>query len=248
MSLDPSKLENLVTLADGAQRARCPACAEAGQDGKGEHLRIYPDGRFGCCVFVRDREHRRRIFALAGDRESRGIELKAPALKTAVEVQSGILGRLGRVFTNPKQGVGKPSDSSEGSDGSDASFQVGEAIEEARTLRTAVSESKTPAADLYGNGEFDFRTPRTPISYLRAYGEKMDGIEEIDMCGCAPTRKEFSTGVRGVREQEPAFPHLLADGTLVIPFDSAERYHWWKGGQSVATTRAELEATYKEAR
>jgi hypothetical protein len=28
----------------------------------------------------------------------------------------------------------------------------------------------------------------------------------------------------------------------VIPFDSPERYHWWKGGQSVAVTRRECEA------
>ena len=35
-------------------------------------------------------------------------------------------------------------------------------------------------------------------------------------------------------------PYLLSDGTLVIPFNSPERYHWWKGGQSVRQTRAEL--------
>jgi hypothetical protein len=38
-------------------------------------------------------------------------------------------------------------------------------------------------------------------------------------------------------------PYLTADGTLVIPFDSPERYHWWKPDgerQSVATTMAEV--------
>ncbi|MEI8292238.1 MAG: hypothetical protein WCH99_22435, partial [Verrucomicrobiota bacterium] len=38
-------------------------------------------------------------------------------------------------------------------------------------------------------------------------------------------------------------PYLTADGTLVIPFDSPERYHWWKpdgARQSVATTLAEV--------
>lgn len=35
-------------------------------------------------------------------------------------------------------------------------------------------------------------------------------------------------------------PYLAADGTLVIPFDSDPKYHWWKGGQSVALTRAEV--------
>jgi hypothetical protein len=35
-------------------------------------------------------------------------------------------------------------------------------------------------------------------------------------------------------------PHLTSGGTLVIPFNSPERYHWWKGGQSVLETIAEL--------
>ena len=37
-------------------------------------------------------------------------------------------------------------------------------------------------------------------------------------------------------------PFLTADGTLSIPFDSPERYHWWKNGQSVAATLAEVRA------
>jgi hypothetical protein len=37
-------------------------------------------------------------------------------------------------------------------------------------------------------------------------------------------------------------PFLTAGGTLSIPFDSPERYHWWRGGQSVAETLAEVRA------
>ena len=37
-------------------------------------------------------------------------------------------------------------------------------------------------------------------------------------------------------------PYLTLGGDLVIPFDSDPKYHWWKGGQSVKATRAELEA------
>lgn len=66
MSLDLSKLQCLADAADGGKQARCPACAELGQDRKGEHLRIYTDGRFGCCVHPKNLEHRKRIFALAG--------------------------------------------------------------------------------------------------------------------------------------------------------------------------------------
>jgi len=35
-------------------------------------------------------------------------------------------------------------------------------------------------------------------------------------------------------------PFLTAGGDLSIPFDSPERYHWWRGGQSVEQTRAEV--------
>ena len=37
----------------------------------GEHLRIYPDGRFGCCVHPKDGDHRKRIFALVGRAQAR---------------------------------------------------------------------------------------------------------------------------------------------------------------------------------
>jgi len=37
--------------------------------------------------------------------------------------------------------------------------------------------------------------------------------------------------------------YLSPDGTLVIPFDSDAKYHWWKGGpgvQSVQSTHTEV--------
>jgi hypothetical protein len=37
-------------------------------------------------------------------------------------------------------------------------------------------------------------------------------------------------------------PFLTAGGDLSIPFDSPERYHWWRGGQSVAQTLQEVRA------
>jgi len=37
-------------------------------------------------------------------------------------------------------------------------------------------------------------------------------------------------------------PYLTPGGDLVIPFDSDPKYHWWKGGQSVKATIAELKA------
>ena len=66
MSLDVAKLEKVRELSGGLVQARCPACAEGGHDRTGEHLRIYPDGRFGCCVHPKDSDHRKRIWALVG--------------------------------------------------------------------------------------------------------------------------------------------------------------------------------------
>ena len=43
-------------------------------------------------------------------------------------------------------------------------------------------------------------------------------------------------------------PHLTPGGTLVIPFDSEPKYHWWKGGQSVEKTRAEVLAKLEAER
>lgn len=77
--LDIAKLEKARRLSGDIVQARCPACAEAGQDRKGEHLRIFPDGRFGCCVAAGEKEHRRRIFALAGIKTLRGFIVRQPA-------------------------------------------------------------------------------------------------------------------------------------------------------------------------
>ena len=50
MALDTAKLENVVSKPNGMFTARCPACAEDGADTKGEHLAVFPDGKFGCVV------------------------------------------------------------------------------------------------------------------------------------------------------------------------------------------------------
>jgi hypothetical protein len=65
MSLDLTKLEKVRT-AHGKTIARCPACAETGEDRDGKHLAIFEDGRFACVTHQGDKEHRRRIFELAG--------------------------------------------------------------------------------------------------------------------------------------------------------------------------------------
>lgn len=69
-SLDESLLVNVKNNSDGSHQAGCPACMENGSDKSHNHLRIFPDGRFGCAAFPSDSQHRRRIFSLVGRRVS----------------------------------------------------------------------------------------------------------------------------------------------------------------------------------
>jgi len=65
MALDLKKLEGVRRVGDKII-ARCPACAASGHDERGEHVVLYPDGRFGCVKHQGDAEHRRLIWKLAG--------------------------------------------------------------------------------------------------------------------------------------------------------------------------------------
>ena len=236
MSFDVSKLVNIRELDGNILQARCPACAEGGNDRSGDHLRIYPDGRFGCCVHPKDANHRKRIWALAGHK----VHL-SPAASVSIRLQpSG-----GSAVSQSVKAVL-------------STFTV-------RTLRTPVSESVSSGAKPFHPSSASkindrsqpelqskyFRTLRTPIFNPRAYVRG-----DIDM----PMYKDSDNGVLPVLTHLPTttanlprtvavpdgqasirLPFLTADGTLSIPFDSDPKYHWWKlGGQSVEQTRAEV--------
>ena len=121
MSLDISKLENVRKRGEKVT-ARCPACSQAGHDQKGEHLVVGVDGRFACVVYPGDsvdaKEHRKRIFALCGDREIKPLAVQSPGLGrlgrvnqtylASAPLTNGLLGRLGRVFEThlePERGL-----------------------------------------------------------------------------------------------------------------------------------------------
>lgn len=74
--LDTTLLERVRHRA-GKIIARCPACAEAQQDHRADHLVIFPSGKFACAAHPGDGEHRRRIFALAGVRSDAPDEPEA---------------------------------------------------------------------------------------------------------------------------------------------------------------------------
>jgi hypothetical protein len=83
--------------------------------------------------------------------------------------------------------------------------------------------------------DFNAGTLGTGISMSRAHAREDN----------TKTFKELKRGVPSVPEDLEVLPpiaavlrlpFLTADGTLVIPFDSPERFHWRKRGQSVAET------------
>jgi hypothetical protein len=63
--LDLRLLENVIDKGD-IIHARCPACALDEADRSGNHLAIFADGKFGCAAHPRDRDHNRKIIAVAG--------------------------------------------------------------------------------------------------------------------------------------------------------------------------------------
>jgi hypothetical protein len=213
MSLDVVKLEKVRELAGGIVQARCPACAEGGHDRTGEHLRIYPDGRFGCCVHPKDGEHRKRIWALAGVRQPGTFSLRIktqPALPAVRSVKAAL-----------------------------TAFAAG-------TLGTLKTESENGVPNISSSPVADFGTLGTAEVKLRACARVDSTTADIDKGDFQEKLKDSESAVLTVPSGE-RLPFLTAGGDLSIPFDSPERYHWWRGGQSVAQTLLEVKERMKNA-
>lgn len=43
--------------------------------------------------------------------------------------------------------------------------------------------------------------------------------------------------------QQPT-PYITPEGNFIIPFDADQKYHHWRGGQSLATTLLEINAPF----
>lgn len=218
MSLNLRLLEKTRELANGIVQARCPACAEGGGDRAGEHLRIYADGRFGCCVHPKDGEHRKRIFALAGDKKPRSFTVKVatsttpPSATSVASALASFRGTLGTAKTESVTTIEQPS-------------------QEKQPEETIITTLGTLGTPLFN-----------PHTYARE--------EEQFMGDDTPICKGSENAVPSVPSSLPPsagrMPYLTPGGVLGIPFDSPERFHWWKGGQSIAETRAEVEQWIRE--
>lgn len=238
MSLDVAKLEKVRELAGGMVQARCPACAEGGNDRSGEHLRIYPDGRFGCCVHPKDGEHRKRIWALAGCKlhlspaASVSLRLKSPpALPPAQSVKAVLT-----AFDRGTLGTGK---SESVCPVSHDSSQVDLKISEFGTLGTGIVELRARAREDSTTANIDRQDFHEQLEDLASPVPSVPSAGVLEPPSAAPCG-----------EPPLRLPFLTAGGDLSIPFDSPERYHWWKpDGErlSVAETLAEVKERMKNA-
>ena len=113
MKIDIQKLKNVVPKTEGQIEAQCPACAAAGGDRKGNHLVVYPDGKYGCVANQGDKNHNKEILELVGmedddefiPRKVTVRPFKLPPSRSLMKVPRRTLGELGlkRCDTSEKE-------------------------------------------------------------------------------------------------------------------------------------------------
>lgn len=92
-----------------------------------------------------------------------------------------------------------------------------------------------------------------PSDDLKRRIDELDGTihgalkAALKVCPGHGSRRQESSEVAGYRPQaspppEQQMPYLNVRGHLVIPFSTPVKYHWWREGQSVSATLAELKA------
>jgi hypothetical protein len=95
MKVDISKLKNVVRK-DGKIEAQCPACASVGHDATGNHLVVYPDGRFGCVANPSDAAHNKQILGLVGVSEGEDQSQRKVTVRPSRVPQSKVIMQIPR--------------------------------------------------------------------------------------------------------------------------------------------------------
>jgi len=105
--------------------------------------------------------------------------------------------------------------------------------------RTLVAECRVQSAECGSAREVG--TLGTGFQYPRAYADELvdDDLFIGKLIGCeepvptVPTvpKEKDERDLRDEKDAGSRLSYLTSSGDLVIPFDSAERYRWWKGGQ-----------------
>ena len=225
MGLQIDLLEKLRTIDGGRIQARCPACAESGGDTKGQHLVVYPNGSFGCCIYPGDKQHRRQIFALVGKKKSipvitvRKASRDQPARQwTSVSVTMTL--PAPPTAANPELPVPSVPE-----------MKSGNRLPPAGTLGTLISYSRAHTG----------REGITCAPYIEGRG-----VLPVPSVPEPSNNKDSETPVPSVPNQSLALkgprPFIDSSGGLVIPSNSPARYHYWKGGQSVDETLNEIQS------
>ena len=95
-----------------------------------------------------------------------------------------------------------------------------------------------------GTAQRDLENNKGHIDSVGSLGEKQVDNEVLRgdrVEGVGETADKWpEVAAIDARPEGPKKPYFTSDGTLRIPFDSDPKYHWWKGGQSVKRTIAEL--------
>jgi hypothetical protein len=107
----------------------------------------------------------------------------------------------------------------------------------ARTLLARKAELLRMLADPYPRGvDIPLAIEETSPTLREVNSSRIpDGVTSLPDDAEVPERDSPQP------EHQP--PYIDTTGTLVIPFDSHPKYHWWAGGQTVATTLTELGAS-----
>lgn len=251
MSLDLSKLENIKENRSHII-ARCPACAEQGRDRKGNHLSIDEKGRFTCVLYSGEsgRVHRKRIFKLVGGKGqmNTSIKVKAPQYKlnqnsttSFTDSDNRNLGRLGRVNLTHKESMVIEKD---------ILGRLGRLFitphidsQKRRTILCKEYEIAVPSVPTESGGACHATSTQMFIQHCESVPvKKAPPMANAD----EPTAVEAEAiyermCIMGENcEPEEAKPYVSDYGILVIPWNSARKYHYWNEGQSVCDTLKEL--------
>jgi hypothetical protein len=85
------------------------------------------------------------------------------------------------------------------------------------------------------------RQPRYPNNpsplYIGGWGYwGRVGVGGLEQASQSSAACDLSSALKGPR------PFIDSSGGLVIPINSPDRYHWWKGGQSIDETLSEIQS------
>lgn len=225
MGLQIDRLEKVRTTGGGLIHARCPACAVESGDTKGEHLIIYPDGRFGCCVNPGDKQHRKRIFALVGEATKRLVK-PVVVVRKASATQSARQWKVVNVAMPLPQPP--PLGDSELPVSSVPEMKSGNSLPPVGTLGTHISNPYTWE-----------KKGVIHEAYTCEGLERLSQASQLPLPEASSNLREPGKPVPSVPNQSPK-PYIDTDGNLRIPFDSTDCFHWWKGGQPIAETLREV--------